>query len=106
MWRTQDELLINRESTFDNLLGRVCLRRYTRALICSYFIITLYKVYVRSAISMEDVLKSLRAGVEDKEFLRLTRTALKLVQNVLNDPGHEKYRRIRASSKVRWYRSL
>ena len=89
----------------DYLLGRVRLRRYTRALICS-FICTKFTFALLSFNSMEDILRSLRAGVEDKEFLRLTRTALKLVQNVLNDPSHEKYRRIRATSKVRCYQKL
>ena len=36
----------------------------------------------------------------DQAFLRLTKTALTIIQNILNDPGQEKYRRIRAASKV------
>ncbi len=50
---------------------------------------------------MEAVLESLRSSVGDQEFLRLTRTALRLVQNLLNDPAQEKYKKIRAASKVR-----
>ena len=49
---------------------------------------------------MEEALSSLRSSVDEKEFLRLTRTALRLVQNVLNEPAQEKYRKIRAASKV------
>ena len=52
---------------------------------------------------MEMALGSLRSSVDEKEFLRLTRTALRLVQNVLNEPAQEKYRKIRAASKVRSY---
>ena len=50
---------------------------------------------------MEAVLESLRSSVGDQEFLRLTRTALRLVQNLLNDSAQEKYKKIRAASKVR-----
>ena len=49
---------------------------------------------------MEAVLESLRSSVGDQEFLRLTRSALRLIQNILNDPAHEKYKKIRAASKV------
>ena len=49
---------------------------------------------------MEAVLESLRSSVGDQEFLRLSRTALRLVQNLLNDPAQEKYKKIRAASKV------
>ena len=49
---------------------------------------------------MEAVLESLRSNVGDQEFLRLTRTALKLVQNILTDSAQEKHKKIRAASKV------
>jgi hypothetical protein len=50
---------------------------------------------------MEAVLESLRSSVGDQEFLRLTRTALRLVQNILNDSAEEsKHKKIRAASKV------
>lgn len=49
---------------------------------------------------MEAILESLRSSVGDQEFLRLSRTALMLVQNLLNDPAQEKYKKIRAASKV------
>lgn len=100
MWRTQDGCEeLNSDQSDVPLLS---LFTSIHTCVNLFVYIYMYQVYVRSTVvSMEDILKSLRAGVEDKEFLRLTRTALKLVQNVLNDPSHEKYRRIRASSKVR-----
>ncbi len=48
---------------------------------------------------MEEGLSVLRKQ-GDQIFLRLTKTALTLVQNILNDPGQSKYRRIRAASQV------
>ena len=36
----------------------------------------------------------------EQEFLRITSTAMKIVQNVLCEPAEEKYRRVRAASKV------
>lgn len=36
----------------------------------------------------------------EQEFLRVSRMALKIIQNVLSDPGVEKYRRVRTASKV------
>ena len=48
---------------------------------------------------MEEGLSVLRKQ-GDQIFLRLTKTALTLVQNILNDPGQSKYRRIRAVSQV------
>lgn len=36
----------------------------------------------------------------EQEFMRITSTAMKIIQNVLCEPGEEKYRRVRAASKV------
>ena len=37
----------------------------------------------------------------EQEFMRITSTAMKIIQNVLCETGEEKYRRVRAASKVR-----
>lgn len=50
---------------------------------------------------MEEALDFLRRTVDDQEFLRLTRTVLRVVQNVLNDPDSDKFRTVRAACKVR-----
>ena len=49
---------------------------------------------------MEAAIASLQAG-EEQEFLRDSGTALKVLQNILNEPGEDKYRRVRSASKVR-----
>jgi len=36
----------------------------------------------------------------EQEFLRITSTAMKIIQNVLCEPTEEKYRRVRFASKV------
>ena len=48
---------------------------------------------------MDAALTSLQQS-GDREFLRLTHTALKIIQNVLSEPHEEKYRRLRIASKV------
>ncbi len=48
---------------------------------------------------MEAAISVLRSCGQE-EFLRSTRTAAMIVQNVLSDPREAKYRRIRAASKV------
>lgn len=51
---------------------------------------------------MEAALASLRSSsVDEHEFLRLTKTALKIVQNLLNEPDNAKFREVRCGSKVR-----
>lgn len=40
-------------------------------------------------------------GAEEHDFLRVTATALKIIQNIHNEPSEEKYRRIRSTSAVR-----
>ena len=49
---------------------------------------------------MEAAIASLQAG-EEQEFLRNSGTALKILQNILNEPSEDKYRRVRSASKVR-----
>ena len=48
---------------------------------------------------MDVAMGSLLRGGE-QEFLRTTRTALKILQNILSDPSEEKYRMLRIASKV------
>lgn len=50
-------------------------------------------------ITMDAALEKLRE-LGDKEFLFLTRTALRIIQNILSEPEQEKYRRVRSASKV------
>ena len=49
---------------------------------------------------MEAAVTALRAA-EDQDFLRTTTAALKVVQNILNEPSEEKYRRLRSTVGVR-----
>lgn len=49
---------------------------------------------------MEDALNFLRNSVDDQEFLRLSRTLLRIIQNSLNDPDNAKFRTVRAACKV------
>lgn len=50
---------------------------------------------------MDEALDNLNAAVDDQEFLRLTRTALRIIQNILNEQEDPKYRTVRANCKVR-----
>ncbi len=49
---------------------------------------------------MEGILVCLRSSVGDQEFIKLTKTVLRIVQNVLNEPENDKFRRVRSDSKV------
>lgn len=49
---------------------------------------------------MEESLSSLKSSVNEQEFLKLTRTALRIIQNILNAPDKAKFRTVRAGSKV------
>ena len=50
---------------------------------------------------MEEALEALLASCEgEREFLRVTSTALKIVQNIQNEPCEEKLRRLRQSAPV------
>ena len=49
---------------------------------------------------MDEALAALLASCEQREFLRVTSTALKVVQNVQNEPSEERFRRIRRSAPV------
>ena len=49
---------------------------------------------------MDDALATL-ASYEEQDFLRVTVTALKILQNIQNEPSEEKYRRLREDSPVR-----
>ena len=53
------------------------------------------------SMHIEGALESLKAAVDDQEFLRLTRTALRIIQNILNEQEDPKYRTVRADCKVR-----
>lgn len=50
---------------------------------------------------METAITPLKEKSEEQEFLRITATALKIIQNIQNEPIEEKYRRLRATSAVR-----
>ena len=49
---------------------------------------------------MEEALARLQNSLEEKEFLKLTRTLLRILQNILNEPDNAKYQRIRSDSRV------
>jgi len=49
---------------------------------------------------MEEVLTVLQNSLDENEFLKLTRTLLRILQNILNEPENEKYRRIRRNCHV------
>ena len=49
---------------------------------------------------MDDALATL-ASYEEQDFLRVTAAALKILQNIQNEPSEEKYRRLRRESAVR-----
>ena len=49
---------------------------------------------------MEEPLAALLASCEEREFLRVTSTALKIVQNIQNGAGEEKFRRLRRTAPV------
>ena len=49
---------------------------------------------------MEQSLEVLWEGREEREFLRVTSTALKIIQNIQNEPSEEKYRRLRTTAAV------
>ena len=50
---------------------------------------------------MEEALAGLLARCEgDREFLRVTSTAFKVVQNIQNEPSEEKFRRLRRTAPV------
>ena len=49
---------------------------------------------------MEEALTLLKNAADIQEFLKLTRTALRVIQNILNDPNTTKFRTVRAESKV------
>ena len=50
---------------------------------------------------MEDALSSLRSSLDDDQvYLRETRTLLRILQNLLNDPDNAKYRTVRAACNV------
>jgi hypothetical protein len=46
---------------------------------------------------MDDALATL-ASYEEQDFLRVTAAALKILQNIQNEPSEEKYRRLRRES--------
>lgn len=50
---------------------------------------------------METAIATLKEGHEEQEFLRITATAMKIIQNIQNEPIEDKYRRLRDSSVVR-----
>ena len=54
---------------------------------------------------MDDALATL-ASYEEQDFLRVTATALKILQNIQNEPSEEKYRRLRKDSAVRMGRQF
>lgn len=49
---------------------------------------------------MEESLAALLASCEESEFLRVTSTALKIIQNIQNEPSEERFRRIRRTAPV------
>jgi hypothetical protein len=49
---------------------------------------------------MDEALCYLKTAVDDQEFIRLTKTILRIIQNLLNDPDNAKFRTVRAGSKV------
>lgn len=50
---------------------------------------------------MEEALTSLRNSMDDdQDYLRQTRTLLRILQNLLNDPDNAKYRTVRAACNV------
>ncbi len=49
---------------------------------------------------MDEALSSMRSSVDDQEYLRQTRTLLRILQNILNDPENAKYRTVRAACNV------
>lgn len=53
---------------------------------------------------MDEALSFLKTVVDDQDFVRLTKTVLRIIQNVLNDPEIEntKFRTVRAGCKVRY----
>lgn len=50
---------------------------------------------------METAIAALKEKHEEQEFLRITATAVKIIQNIQNEPIEDKYRRLRDSSVVR-----
>ena len=49
---------------------------------------------------MEEPLASLLASCEEREFLRVTSTALKIIQNIQNEASEDKFRRLRRTAPV------
>ena len=49
---------------------------------------------------MDEALNLLKATVDDQEFIRLTKTVMRIIQNILNDPESTKFRTVRAACKV------
>lgn len=49
---------------------------------------------------MDEALNLLKTTVDDQEFIRLTKTVLRIIQNLLNDPENAKFRTVRAACKV------
>ena len=45
-------------------------------------------------------LAAIAAQLEDQEFLRVTATTLKILQNIQNEPSESKYRKLRRTSAV------
>lgn len=59
---------------------------------------------IAGKLTMKEALNFLRASVDDQEFLRLTRTSLRIIQNILNDPESPRYRTVQAHCKVASFR--
>lgn len=58
------------------------------------------KTFVTSKSCRMEAATALLLQGGEQEFMRITSTAMKIIQNVLCEPGEEKYRRVRAASKV------
>ena len=54
----------------------------------------------RNSDAMEAAISRLQAAGE-QEFLRTSATALRIIQNILSQPGEEKFWRVRKASRVR-----
>ena len=49
---------------------------------------------------MEEAISLLKVSLEEEEFIKQTRTVLRILQNILNEPEKEKFRTIQGGCKV------